>query len=153
MKRGGPIQRKTPLKSAGGLKRGGPLERKAPPPSRRSEPRRAALRGAHGMDYPEARRIVFGRSGGRCEVCGDPLETFEAHHRLTRRFGPDCPCNLLALCSRCHHDRVHGEPEDARERGRIISRHAVVLPAEHPVEVHRHGLVLLDCSGNFARTA
>lgn len=145
MKRGGPIQRKTPLKS------NGTLRRQAPPRARRSEPRKVALRGDHGMPYAEARMVVYGRSGGRCEVCGCGLETFEAHHRLTRRFGPDCPCNLLALCSTCHHERVHGEPEQARDDGRIISRHAAILPAEHPVLIHRHGLVLLDCDGHFAR--
>lgn len=142
-----PLTRKTPLRSRSAPK----SRRKAPIP-----PATARRSAEHGMDYPEARRIVYGRSGGRCEApwCGAPLgDRMEAHHRLTRRFGPDCPCNLLALCSRCHHAEVHEQPERARDHGLIVSRHTAVPPAEVPAVLHRRGPVLLDCHGKFARVA
>lgn len=97
------------------------------------------------------RATILARSAGRCEACGTALAAaFEAHHRLTRRFGPDCACNALALCSTCHHEEVHGKPATARDLGQIVSRHASTLPGQVPVWVHGPGCaVLLDCHGNY----
>lgn len=158
MKRGGPLQRRTPLRAKTGLARGaGPTRRTPVKPKRESvrrkwEEAKADARGdGHSIPWEDVRRIVYTRSGGRCEGCGKSLSfaAMQAHHRRTRAVGPDCPCNALALCSNCHHVKVHGQPEKARELGRIISRHDRNAASLHPVRLH-HGLVLLDCKGGLA---
>ena len=46
-----------------------------------------------------------------------------AHHRQTRRHGPDCPGNLIGLCA-AHHAMVHANPNTSIVAGWIVSRHA-----------------------------
>lgn len=78
--------------------------------------------------YTEAREAIYARSGAICEFpsCGKriSLEGMNAHHRQLRSGGGvDCPCNLMALCAFCHHEKVHGHPEAARAAGWIVSSH------------------------------
>ena len=63
---------------------------------------------------------VFTRQRGACWLCDEPMQ--HAHHRQTRRFGPDCPANLLGLCA-AHHASVHAAGVDSRAAGWIVSRH------------------------------
>jgi hypothetical protein len=164
VKRSGPIRRKV------GLKPGKPLERKPwrhdealaverrpsrekPIKVRRDAPRRRRRDDPdHSIPWQDVRMIIYVRSGGRCEMCGVGLNiaNMEGHHRRTRKIGPDCPCNALALCSTCHHREVHESPERARGLGQIVSRHDDRMPADVPVELHGHGDVLLMCDGTFA---
>ena len=83
--------------------------------------------------YPEARRRVFDRAGGRCEAnaslrCTRACE--QVHHRAGRNvpdphrvglepFAPDN--NLLGCCAPCHAE-IHARPELALERGWSLSR-------------------------------
>lgn len=145
------------------MKAGKPLERKSyaaparkPIKPRRETERRRTRGPQHEGQLPwaEVRLVIFARSHGRCEGCGAPMTvaSMEGHHRRTRRVGPDCPCNALALCASCHHGpTVHGGPELAMELGRIVSRHTDTPPYDEPVELHGVGRVLLDCSGGFTR--
>lgn len=133
------------------MKRSQPM-RRTPLRSRRAAPRRKdpAFEG-HGAPWQQVRAAVYARSRGFCEACGgDVAGGFEAHHRLTRRLGPDCPCNVLALCPACHHAGVHGHPERSLEQGRILSRHSTAAPSTVPVLVHGRGWVRLTCDGNYA---
>lgn len=171
MKRGGPIERRTPLKNGKALERRTPIARgsylvNGQPPRRVRErarrkveqkAKRAELDG-HGMPWARVRTIILERAGGRCEGCGTPITLFdglEGHHRRTRRFGPDCPCNALALCGACHHGpTVHDGPELARELGRIISSHDETDPSTIPVVLRDEiGRVLLACDGTYADAA
>lgn len=164
MKRGQPLQRRTPLKAKKALSPGSPLKRGAgihpgPWPSK-SKPIRVKREGArrrnrddtgHGMAWADVRLIIYTRAGGRCEVCGKALNiaSMEGHHRRTRKIGPDCPCNALALCGSCHHGpTVHGGPKVAMETGRIISRHDDTPPSEIPVRL-AVGQMLLSCGGTY----
>lgn len=136
------LQRRTPLPRGAGMRRGGSL------PARRATPRRAGDRLEHGMPWAQVLAAITGRCHGRCEGCGQ-IEALQGHHRQTRRFGPDCPCNVLGLCQACHHEGAHGEPKAARVRGWTISRHTTVPPASLPVMVHDLGTVYLTCDGQY----
>lgn len=119
--------------------------------ARRSTPRRTTGRDDHGPGPEQARVEVMARARGVCELNGPGCtrQATDAHHRQTRRYGPDCPCNLLALCSWCHHENVHGQPETARDLGWIVSRHATD-PGRVPVQLPRVGLILARCDGTWA---
>jgi hypothetical protein len=97
-----------------------------------------------------AREQVMQRSALLCEIRGPGCTDLatDAHHRQTRRLGPDCPCNLLAVCAHCHHVNVHGQPATARDQGWIVSRHAFDGSGV-PVQIHGLGLVLLTCTGEY----
>ena len=163
MKRGGPIRRRTPLQQGKGLSRGKPRRTAAAPlpPGQLVRPKTAAKRkrdrdpAEDGMAWPDVRLIIYARSMGRCEVCGCQLNihNMEGHHRRSKGVkGPhrNCPCNALALCSSCHHDEVHGKPDEARELGRIVSKLTDDLPADLPVILHGQPRpVLLTCGGLY----
>lgn len=164
MKRSGPLQRRTPLNP------GKPLERKPwkhdeakaaarrptrsqPIKARRDGPRRRRRDDPdHSMPWDEVRLMIYVRASGACELCGRQLNihNMEGHHRRSRRVGPDCPCNALALCRDCHHGpEVHGNTDGtARELGRIVSKVADVEPVDVPVQLHV-GLVSLTCAGTY----
>lgn len=151
-----PLKRKTPLKvkkrmEAGkGLPQAKPLSARTPiRPKRETPRRRVRANGNHAaMLWSDVRLVIYARSLGCCEVCGRNLNVvnMEAHHRRTRTIGPDCPCNALAVCRDCHHDRVHAGPEEARGKGWIVSRHSTTEPADVPVIV-AGARVLLTCGG------
>jgi len=69
------------------------------------------------MDQMTRARIWL-RDAGRCQMCGH--DGTDVHHRVRRRDGGDEDWNLILLC-REHHSWAHGHPEQARERGYIIS--------------------------------
>lgn len=141
-----PIGRRTPLRRARG-----PARARGP-----GEAPESAATGAvgpiHGMPWEDVRAAIWRRAGGRCEACGCPLElaTMHGHHRQTRRVGPDCPGNALALCASCHAD-AHAAPAAARDVGRIVSRHAAD-PCRVPVWVWAPSgprRVMLECAGGW----
>lgn len=157
MRRSGPIQRKTPLKVKKRMERGKGLPQSKPLGkgqairAKRATPRRRDRSDPdHGQPWAEVRLVIFGRALGRCEICGTGLTmvSMEAHHRRTRKVGPDCVGNALALCRSCHHDEVHGQPEVAMDLGWIVSRHADA-PCQRPVEIRGRGLVVLTCGGAY----
>lgn len=83
------------------------------------------------------RHEIYLRAGGRCDCCAEPLpgDEWEAHHRQLRsRGGQDSHENLIALCSTCHHTRIHGHPEWATRHGFMVASWG--NPATVPV--HRH---------------
>ena len=70
---------------------------------------------------PESRETVFVREHGLCARCFMPGA--EWHHRRSRRVrGPHrhCPCNGVLLCRTCHR-WAHSRPDDAGEKGWIVS--------------------------------
>ena len=72
--------------------------------------------------YPAARHTVWARSEGICEVChAAPVE--QVHH-IAGRGGvdPHRLANLLGVCAE-DHARIHQNPEWARYKGYMASRH------------------------------
>lgn len=119
---------------------------------RRVKPRRVAGRSDHGTTMADARATVMLRAANLCEVRAPGCTTLaeEAHHRLTRRFGPDCPCNLLAVCTECHRDHITEAPATAREAGWAVSKFTTDPPSQVPVRIFGPGEpVLLTCNGDY----
>lgn len=157
MKRGKPPARRTPLKRGKGLARsGGPHTgpwptRSKPIKVKRDRPRRRDReQPEHGLPWGDVRLIIYVRAGGRCELCGAALNivNMEGHHRRSRKVGPDCPGNALALCHDCHHERVHGGQVLARTLGWIISTFTAD-PCQQIVELPSAGKVILSCDGTY----
>jgi hypothetical protein len=164
VKRSGPPERRTPLKRGKkpsgrlpgpGLASGRDLAR-APIRPKRETPRRRNRDDDHApLLWSDVRLVIYTRALGRCEGCGRQLNiaNMEAHHRRTRKVGPDCPCNALALCSDCHHAGTHGQPEEARELGRIVSRIGEREPKDVAVVIHGQPRpVLLSCGGTYVES-
>lgn len=138
-----PERRRQPWKGRVGVK-----------PKRDTPRRRTAPRfDTEGWDL--ANMLLFARSRGRCERCGERVGTqpgelrAERHHRQRRRDGGDRLANLLLLCARCHR-RITDRPESetrARERGYIVSALGVEDPAAVPVLLWGDTWVLLDDGG------
>lgn len=109
----------------------------------------------------ESRQIVYARSRGYCEHCGQPLgNSWQLHHRLpggmggTTRAGVerDAPSNLLALIAwhhNLHPDSVHQASKVAREAGWLISTHDLRPPSQVPVRLGGTRFVLLDDDGGW----
>lgn len=103
------------------------------------------------VEYQAAREAVYGRCGGFCEFpsCGRriSLEGMQAHHRKLRSAGgPDCPCNLMALCAFDHHGKVHAYPAHSRDAGWIVSRFEKRTPSQVGLAM-REGFKFLSCDG------
>lgn len=63
--------------------------------------------------WAERRAEVWRRDAGRCCLCRRDvtLDGCDIHHRkLKKRGGTDDHENLVTLCRRCHHERVHRFP-------------------------------------------
>lgn len=90
------------------LKRGGPLKRRTP---LRSRPEPSHLR--------DAKQAVRDRSGGRCEVAGPVCTGSGEHfHHVLRRSqgGKHSAANLLHACA-ADHRWIHEHPEDSYRMG------------------------------------
>lgn len=136
MKRSGPIQRRTPLKSSK------PLERKAAlsvsPTARsrthansaaqRHQPKRASS--SSGVPA-RVRKALAERSGGLCEVAqpGCARVATDFSHRLRTGMGGrhgaaarahHVLSNALAACRPCHAARLHAQPKEAYAAGWIL---------------------------------
>ena len=61
------------------------------------------------------REAIIERDGEICTMCGNRghhFDELEVHHIIPRsQDGSDHPHNLVTLCKRCHHGRVHGGPK------------------------------------------
>lgn len=101
MNRGGPLKRKTKLRTKSAIKRGtSRLSRETPIKKlgRRGKEALAAL--------AKSRPIVLARAAGQCEWCGARAE-LDVHHVLGRGRNPGHallhePESLVAICRRCH---------------------------------------------------
>lgn len=72
------------------------------------------------MTEDRARRLVRGRSGGRCELLGRHAEATDYSHRYPRgRGGRWTPANALDLCRSCH-AWLHANPALAVAGGWFI---------------------------------
>jgi hypothetical protein len=73
------------------------------------------------QELAESKAIIWHRSQGLCEVCGDALgNDFDAHHRQSRRTNDHRTVNLIA-CHRSCHQSVHANPADSMTVGLIVS--------------------------------
>lgn len=107
----------------------------------------------------EARRVVWQRCGGRCEITGVDLdyETFDLHHRRpkgmggTSRADRDAVECLLALHPTIHNGAphsVHQNPTWSRPLGYLVSKH-VDYPGQVPVQLLERYWVLLGGDGQY----
>lgn len=82
------------------------------------------------------RVVVYTRSRGRCDLCGEPASPsrWECHHRkLKSQGGPDSAVNLITLHRFCH-SHVHLHPKWSYGHGFLV-------PSVHDPEewrVYRH---------------
>ncbi|WP_050788182.1 MULTISPECIES: hypothetical protein [Actinomycetes] len=103
------------------------------------------------MSERECREIVAARSGGVCEICGErPVQSM--HHRLTRKFGPWSPANIVALCgdgvAGCH-GRVTNTRTQYYDDGWLIHSWDLRTPDEIPFLHWQWGAVCLDNAGDY----
>lgn len=99
---------------------------------------------AKGNPIPSAvRHTVRVRDQGRCTICGGMGD--EINHRVRRREGGHSPANLHLVCS-TDHQRLHSNPEWARERGYILSAVQDVDPGSMPLRAW-YGWTLLRPDG------
>jgi hypothetical protein len=111
-------------------------------PRRREAPRWTA------EDWERNNPVLIRRAGGRCECCSRQLDNqAERHHRIRRRDGGDRFANLLLLRPECHRYWTE-HPEEARERGIILSAENR-NPAAAPVLHHGARWVVLDDHGGW----
>lgn len=91
--------------------------------------------------HPSVRALITRRDDGMCCLCGRPATNI--HHRTPRgaggskaRLWVDQPANALSLCGQGNVSGCHGWIESHRaeavERGWIVPRNRLVLPAEVP---------------------
>lgn len=120
------------------------MKRKRANPRRRTAPRVATQSG-----WDEFTMLLWARSRGVCEKCGDNAPT-DRHHRMRRRDGGDRLSNLLFLCSTCHH-WLHDNPESvtrARALGYIVPALGVARPETYELLQWGTTWVLLDDDGH-----
>lgn len=97
------------------------------------------------MNEKTARRIVYERSGGRCERCG-MARAAEWHHRRNRSQGGQwTPSNGLHLCTPCHH-WVTVHPAESYDEGWMLR--AGSPPESTPVKTWR-GYLAPDDEGGW----
>lgn len=159
MKRGKPLERRTPLVAKTGLRRVTPLQQKAgleQPGARKNAPRKARRDVGPSAEAVEA---VVSRDRFSCLICGrgvGPNERgrqWSLHHRLRRAQHVDHTVqNLVLLCGGAEldgcHQRVHAEPEASRQGGWLLRgrMEPLAIPVLIPLE---NRLVYLGADGLY----
>jgi 5-methylcytosine-specific restriction endonuclease McrA len=126
------------------LKRTGRIRGKRSSPRRRDAPRVASH-----AEWDGFTMLLWARSRGVCEKCGENPPT-DRHHRKRRRDGGDRLANLLFLCSTCHHwlhDNAESETH-ARDNGYIVPALGVFDLLTYPVLQWGTTWVVLDDDGH-----
>lgn len=123
MKRGGPLQRKTPLKSGSSLRSSTPPAEESGKPAK---PRRST--GLH-VGEKKAKKLAKQRSGGLCEMCIPGICMMRAtdfHHRRFRSQGGKWEIvNGLHGCRPCHMavTNTNGHRAEYERKGWIVPSH------------------------------
>lgn len=122
--------------------------RRTPMKRKRSTARKRTAPRFERETWDEATMLLWARSRGLCERCGD-AEPTERHHRKRRRDGGDRLCNLLFLCTGCHRE-ITDQPESvtrARALGYIVPALGIAEPETYAVLLWGSTWVLLDDDG------
>lgn len=98
------------------------------------------------------RQVVYSRSQGYCEKCGNGLpESWALHHRkLKSRGGQDAVSNFIALHHACHNlgtDSVHANPAMAEQMGYMVP--SWKKPSECPLTLPDGSIVILNDEGTY----
>jgi 5-methylcytosine-specific restriction endonuclease McrA len=103
------------------------------------------------MNEKLCREVVRARSDGCCEICGERRGD-TMHHRLTRKYGPWDPTNIVLLCgdgTRKCHGRVTNTRDIYYDFGWLIRTWDKRAPGEIPFLHWGWGYVLLDPVGDY----
>ncbi len=162
MQRKKPLRRSTPLRRSGITRT--PEQRPAVPRAKTPTPKGVTHTGTArgrgnaqprkrpptmGSQEARCREIVSRRSGGLCEICGEPGRLEKAHRRARSQLGAWEASNILDLCRLCH-SRDHANPKDAYAGGWHLRNGED--PRETPVLIRhgsRNGWALLDDEGGI----
>jgi 5-methylcytosine-specific restriction endonuclease McrA len=136
LKRGGPLQRRTPLKSTGRLSR-------TPKPKKASEPSRGRVAPVREYDLEELKPLVRERDDHRCAKCGRGGSLHVHHRQLRSQGGPDVASNLLTLCFEHHHWAHEVDRKLALMLGIIVEGRAGAAYDVIPVLYHDGSLRML----------
>lgn len=103
-------------------------------------------------NFAELRSIVYTRSKGFCEKCGNRLpESWALHHRKLRsRGGKDEVSNFVALHHECHNlatDSIHFNPSKSTQTGHMVS--SWQKPSECPLTLPDGSIVILTAEGTY----
>lgn len=104
---------------------------------------------------PAVKELVWARSGGRCEVCGEATSDLQHHHRRPRQAGgtrrPDTntASNCLLACL-MDHNRIESYRSRAYDNGWLVR--SMQSPLKTPV-LYRGEWRLLDDEGFTYRVA
>lgn len=105
------------------------------------------------MNQQTARALVYVRSNGICEVCGQARGTNWHHRKNQGQGGTWDPRNGLHVCGTgttgCH-GHITGHPAASRERGWSVPSWSD--PADTPVWLAGHGFVYLTADGGTTPT-
>lgn len=100
------------------------------------------------VEWDNHSMTLWARTRDTCEWCARPLAgDMVRHHRQRRAVGGDRLANLVGLHDACHR-YVHDHPEEARDRGTIVSAHAPD-PATVPLTLGDGRTVTLDDAGRY----
>lgn len=116
--------KRTPLARTSRMTRTVPLSSAS-----RARPRAERIAGSKGKGNPippKVRQQVRERSAGQCELRAAADCSFaatEQHHRQRRREGGHPLSSVVDSCGACHR-YAHGHPQQARDRGWIVSAFA-----------------------------
>lgn len=113
-----------------------------------------------------AREIVQQRDAGRCQKCGQHVDSLpyggSQHHRRARGMGGvrnnrlDVPSNLVTLCGNgtqgCH-GWIEHHRQDATRDGWLISKLSVDDPESIPLLTYQGWVYLLDGGSRVAAAA
>ena len=159
MKRGKPLERRTPLVAKTGLRRVTPLQQHAgreQPDARKNAPRKVSVPVGPSPDVVAA---VVERERESCLICGygvGPNERgrrWSIHHRIRRAQGNDHTVqNLILLCGGSEvdgcHQVVHANPDESKGGGWLLRgrMEPLAIPVLIPLE---NRLVYLGADGLY----
>lgn len=90
--------------------------------------------------YKELCRMIDGRDGYRCIICGAPSGLHHHHVRFRSAWGSDREDNMVLLCAACHDIYAHGTKEKgyrAMFQDYLESEHVKAWREAHRADLER----------------
>lgn len=102
---------------------------------------------------PSARKLLYTRSHGLCDVCGTGMlyDDMHAHHRLLKSHGGTWALdNILGIHGDCHNVQpksLHQNPKWSYERGYMVKSWCT-KPGDIPILLRGFSWYLLNADGS-----